>query len=92
MSISWNVSSASARFAFFTALFVGLSVLASTTPAQTPQGHEVTKVVGHLPLENIHVNQLGPQYTTELLRPISPCSTSPWLINRMAEPGQRFAE
>ena len=56
MSISWNGSSA--RFTVVTALFVGLSVLASSSPAQTPQGHEITKVVGHLPLENIHVNQM----------------------------------
>ncbi len=56
MSISWNVSSS--RFAFVTALFVCLSVLASTAPAQTPQGHELAKVVGHLPLENIEVNQM----------------------------------
>ncbi|MGB7434853.1 MAG: hypothetical protein WBR26_05230 [Candidatus Acidiferrum sp.] len=72
MNIPWNVSSA--RFAFVTALFVSLSVLASTTPAQTPQGHEVTKVVAHLPLENIHVNQMflekrGEKYFLFLHRP-----------------------
>lgn len=72
MSISWNGSSA--RFAFVTALFVGLSVLASSSPAQTPQGHEVTKVVGHLPLDNIDVNQMfvqkrGAKYFLYLHRP-----------------------
>lgn len=56
MSISWNGSSA--RFGFVAALFVGLSLLTSATPAQTPEGHEVARVVGHLPLENIHVNEL----------------------------------
>jgi hypothetical protein len=72
MSISWNVCSA--RFAFVTALFVCLSMLASTAPAQTAQGHELTKVVGHLPLENIEVNQMflekrGEKYFLFLHRP-----------------------
>jgi hypothetical protein len=63
-----------ARFAFLVAMFVALSVLASSTPAQTPQGHEITKVVGHLPLENIHVNQMfvqkrGEKYFLYLHRP-----------------------
>jgi hypothetical protein len=72
MSISWNESSA--RFAFVAALFVALFMLAYTTPAQTPQGHETTKVLGHLPLENIHVNQMflekrGDKYFLFLHRP-----------------------
>jgi len=63
-----------ARFALLVAMFVALAVLALTTPAQTPQGHEVTKVVGHLPLDNIHVNQMfvqkrGEKYFLYLHRP-----------------------
>jgi hypothetical protein len=67
--ILWSVSSA--RFVFVTALFVCLSMLA---PAQAPQGHELSKVVGHLALANIHVNQMflekrGDKYFLFLHRP-----------------------
>jgi hypothetical protein len=72
MRIWWNTSST--RFAFLIALCVCLSVLASRASAQTPQGRELTKVVGHLPLENIHVNQMflekrGDKYFLFLHRP-----------------------
>jgi hypothetical protein len=75
MSISWNVSSA--RFAFVVALcalFLGFWLLPSSTPAQTPQGHEVTKVIAHMPLENMHVNQMfvekrGAKYFLFMHRP-----------------------
>jgi hypothetical protein len=72
MNLSWNESSA--RFAFVTAMFVGLWLLPSATPAQTPQGHEITKVIGHLPLEDMHVNEIflekrGQKYFLFLHRP-----------------------
>jgi len=71
MSISRNVSWGD--FTFVTALFVGLPVLAFATLAQTPQSHEVTKMVGHLPLDNTHVNEIfvekrGKNYFLFLLR------------------------
>jgi hypothetical protein len=93
MNISWNAFSA--RFAFASALFVCLSVSASTAAAQTPQGQEVAKVVGHLPLENIHVNQMflvkrGERYFLFLHRPNKDAfalvditnSSKPVLVNR----------
>jgi hypothetical protein len=74
MGICWNLSSA--PLAFVTALFVCLSGFASGAPAQTPRGQELAKVIGHLRLENIHVNQMflqkrGEKYFLFLHRPTS---------------------
>jgi hypothetical protein len=93
MSIVCNLSSA--RRALVTALFVCLSLFASTALAQAPQGHEITKVVGHLPLDNIHVNQVflekrGEKYFLFLHRPVKDAfalvdvtnPSKPVLVNR----------
>jgi hypothetical protein len=72
VSISWNLSVV--RCALVAGLFVCLMVLTSAAHAQTPQGHELSNVVGHLSLENIHVNQMfvekrGENYFLFLHRP-----------------------
>jgi hypothetical protein len=90
MRICWSISSTG--FAFATALFMCLSMLA---PAQTQQGHELTKVVGHLALANIHVNQMflekrGDKYFLFLHRPNKDVfalvdvthPSKPFLVNR----------
>jgi hypothetical protein len=74
MGVSWNLSSG--RFAFVTTLFLCLSVLASSALAQTSSGQELAKVIGHLRLENIRVNQMflekrGEKYFLFLHRPVS---------------------
>jgi hypothetical protein len=58
MTISSNVISG--RLAFLAILLLTLSVVIPMTAAQTSSGssHEVVKVVGHLPLEGMHVNQM----------------------------------
>ncbi len=72
MGICWNLSSA--RFAFVTALFLCLAGSASGALAQTSQGRELVKVIGHLRLDNIQVNQMfvekrGQKYFLFLHRP-----------------------
>lgn len=68
-------------FTLLCLMLVGASALAQTprstgqgTSDSGPQGKEITKVVGHLPLENMHVNQLflqqrGDKYYLYLHRP-----------------------
>jgi hypothetical protein len=58
MTISLNVLSG--RSAFLAVILLALSVVMPMAAAQTSSGssHEVVKVVGHLPLEGMHVNQM----------------------------------
>lgn len=64
------------RFAFLTTILLILPIGVPNAVAQTSSGsgHEMLKVVGHLPLNNIHVNQMfvqrrGEKYYLFLHRP-----------------------
>ena len=75
MSIASNVFSG--RLLFLAVLFLGLSLAIPTTWAQNDSaqsGHENMNVVGHLPLNGMHVNQMfvqvhGGKYYLYLHRP-----------------------